>query len=31
MDGQGVADILLEVPAVGRMGGPPLASFLELD
>lgn len=30
-DGQGVADILLEVPAVGRLGGKPLASFLELD
>lgn len=30
-DGQGVADILLEVPAVGRLGGKPLASFLDLD
>ena len=30
-DGQGVADILLEVPAVGRLGGSPLASFLELE
>jgi cytochrome c peroxidase len=31
VDGQGVADLMLEVPAVGRAGGKPLASFLNLD
>ena len=30
-DGMGVEDILLEVPATGRLGGTPLASFLKLD